>query len=323
MKRTIRTLAFAVLAAFALHAWAQGRFPERQLTLVAPFPAGASTDAFARLIASRLSANLGQQVVVENRPGASGNVAGQYVARGPADGHRILVATHPMITVNPHVFKEMGFDPLKDLRPVANGINTINVVAVHPSLPVRNIAELIAWGKANPGELFFGTAGAGTPHHMGGMELGRRAGLPMKHVAYRGGAPMLADLAGGQIRIGITGLNSAESLANAGKIRIIAVGEAARVAAYPNIPTMAESFPGLLMNGWTGFFVPAATPPAVADRLSKELLDVMNQPAVAKQLEDLRIPLWPARDPQALATQIAADYRAYAAVVRDLNITSD
>lgn len=317
----LRLIVALFVAAVALTAHAQSRFPDRPVTMVVPYPAGASTDAFARLIASKLTERIGQQVIVENRPGASGNVAGQSVAHGPADGYRILVATHPMLTINPHLFKEMGYDPLKDLRAVANGINTINVIAVHPSLPVHNVAELITYGKAHPDDLFFGTAGAGTPHHMGGMELGRRAGIAMKHVPYRGGAPMLTDLAGGHIKIGITALNSAESLARSGRIRIIAVGEAARVPAYPDIPTVAETLPGFLMNGWTGFFVAAGTPTPITDQLSRALLDVMNEPDVAKQLNDLRLPLWPERDPQSLSALVVSDYKKYGDAVRELNLT--
>jgi tripartite-type tricarboxylate transporter receptor subunit TctC len=318
-----RRLIAAALSSVAIAAHAQGAYPSRTISMVVPFPAGASTDAFARLIAQRLTVQMGQQVIVENKPGASGNIAAQYVARGPADGYRVLVATHPMLTVNPHVYRQMGFDPLKDLKPVANGINTINVIVVNPALPVKNVAELVAWAKSNPDKVFFGTAGPGTPHHIGGMELGRRAGIEMKHVPYKGGAPMLADLAGGQIPIGITALASAEELARNGKIRIIGVGEPARVSAYPDVPTLAETYPGLLFNGWTGFFVPSATPKDVTDRLTRDLLAVMNEPEVARKLDELRLPLLPERDPESLARQVAADYKTYGEQVRAMNLTVD
>lgn len=324
MKAFLRALgALCIAAGTALVAHAQPRVPDRPITLVAPYPAGASTDTFARIVAAQLTADTGQQVIVENRAGASGNIAGSYVAHSPPDGTRILVATNPMIVINPHLLKDMGYDPLKDLRPVANGINTIVALAVHPSVPARTLAEFIAYGKAHPDDLFFGTAGAGTPHHIGGLDFGRRVGIAMRHVPYKGGAPMLADLMGGQIKVGITAFSSMEPLWKAGKIRILAIGEPSRVPAYPELPTFAETVPGFVMNGWTGFFVPAATPAATADRITKQLLHAMTQPAVLKQLADANLPLWPERDPASLAAAIRKEYKLYGDQVRDLHVTID
>lgn len=315
----------ALLAAgpLALHAArAQGSFPDKPLTIVVPYPAGASTDLLARTVAVKLTTAFGQPVVVENKSGASGNIGAQHVATGPADGTRILVATEPIIVVNPHLFTNMGFDPVKDLVPLGNGATTVLGLAVHPSVPVNTFPEFLAWAKKQP-RVFFGTAGAGTPHHINGVILGQRTGIPMEHVPYKGSGPMIADLIGGQIKVGISTLSTILPLAREGKLKILGLGEKARVPAAPDIPVISEFLPGFTMSSWVGFFAPSATPAPVVARWNSELMKALHAPDVNKRLDDAGLPVLPANKPEELAAIIREDFPRFGKVIKSSGIRLD
>jgi tripartite-type tricarboxylate transporter receptor subunit TctC len=301
-------------------ALAQGQFPDRPLTIVVPYPAGASTDLLARTLAPRLTASMGQPVIVDNRGGASGNIGAGYVASGPADGSRILLATEPIIVINPHLYPNMGFDPTKALVPLANAATTILALAVHPSIPANNMAEFIAYSKARPGQLFFGSAGTGTPHHINGVILNQRTGMDLAHVPYKGSGPMTADLLAGQIKVGISTLSTLLPLAREGKLKILGVGEKSRVPSAPDIPTIGETVPGFVMSGWVGFFAPAATPPAVVARWNAELMKALHSPETTKKLDEAGLPVLPANKPEELAARIRQDFPVYGKVIRDNGI---
>lgn len=322
--KLLNSLLLAGLATLSAgSALAQARFPERPVTLVVPYPPGASSDGIARILSDRLAKAFGQPVVIENKGGAAGNIGGQYVARGPANGYRVLIATMPIIVINPHIYKDIGYDPMKELMPLANAVRTIFAIAAHPKLPVNNMSQLIAYSKANPKKLFFGTSGAGTPQHLSGMILNQTVGTDLEHVPYKGGGPMVVDLVAGQIPLGIITLSTVLQLGREGKLKILAVGEKARVSMAPDIPAIGEAVPGFEMTGWIGVLGPAAMPRDIAARWSTELVKTFETPDVAKQLETMGMPVWSELRPEQFAAQLKKDYAAYGKVVQDYKITAE
>lgn len=325
MKLTRRRLLVAAggcaAAAAAPLASAQG-YPNRPLTIVVPYPPGASTDQVARLVQQRMQPDVGVPVVVDNRGGANGNVGAAYVAKSPPDGYRILLATQPILTINPYVYKSIGFDPNKELTPITCGVNAVVCIAVHPSLPVNNVAELIAYGKAHPGELNFGTAGAGSPQHVGGLLFAQHAGFEWTHVPYRGGGPMVTDLLAGNIKAGIVTLSVVKNYQSEGKLKILAIGETKRFAGTPNIPTIAETLPGFDLTTWLGFFGPGGLSQDMVQFLAHHIEVALNDPGVSRKLLESGLPVR-AEGPAALAQLVASDQAAYQRVIRERNITAD
>lgn len=260
------------------------QFPTRQVTLVGGYPAGAASDTLARAISDQLQQQWGQPVVVDNRPGSSGNLAATQVARAPADGHTILVATDAMLTSNSFLFKAIAFDPAKDFAPVLNAAKNILVLAVHPSQPIKTVADYVAEAKKNPGRFAYGSSGPGSPHHLAGELLAQKAGIKLQHIPYKGGGQTINDLAGGHIPSAFLSLSAARGLHDAGKIRIIAVAEPKRFSELPNIPTIAETVPGVEMGSFVALVAPAGTPKAVVDKISEAAAKILKDPAVSKRL---------------------------------------
>lgn len=272
-----------VIAACAGAAGAQ-QFPTKQVTLVGGYPAGAASDTLARAISDQLQQQWGQPVVVDNRPGSSGNLAATQVARSAPDGHTILVATDAMLTSNSFLFKAIAFDPAKDFAPVLNAAKNILVLAVHPSQPIKTVADYIAEAKKNPGKFAFGSSGPGSPHHLAGELLAQKAGVPLQHIPYKGGGQTINDLAGGHIPSAFLSLSAARGLHEAGKIRIIAVAEPKRFSEMPDIPAIAETLPGFEMGSFVALVVPAGTPQPVVDKISEAAAKILKDPAVSKKL---------------------------------------
>jgi tripartite-type tricarboxylate transporter receptor subunit TctC len=310
-----------LLATAALPAWSQS-FPARPITLVVPYPPGASTDQTARLTAQRWTADTGHTVVVENRAGANGNVGSAFVAKSPPDGYRILLAPQPIMTINPFIYKEMGFDPVKELTPLTAAVNAVVVLVAHPSLPANNVAELIAYAKKEPEGLQYGTAGAGTPQHIAGLMLGQRAGFKMTHIGYRGGGPMVTDLLAGHIKLGIVTLSAVKAHADAKRLKVLAIGESTRFSGAPDLPTIAETIPGFELTTWLGFFGPGGLPPELVNHLSGALIKALNAPDVKAKLAELALPLR-TEGPAALAQLIQQDRELYGRLIRENRITAD
>jgi tripartite-type tricarboxylate transporter receptor subunit TctC len=282
MKTTMTLLAFAAIAA-ALPARAQD-YPNRPITIVSAQASGGASDTVVRSVQDRLQAALGQPIVMENRPGASGNVGAAQVARAAPDGYTLMIGTDAMMTSNVHLFKSMPFDPAKDFAPITNAGANIIVLAVHAELPVKSVAELVAYAKANPGKLQFGTSGVASPHHLAGELLKLKTGIDIVHVPYRGGALSANDLAGGHIPMAFVSYSSVVALVPTGKIRILAVVEKTRYAALPDVPTIAETIPGYEMSSWLGFFAPAATPAPIVTRLHDEIVRILKIDEVKERL---------------------------------------
>jgi tripartite-type tricarboxylate transporter receptor subunit TctC len=282
MKTAITLLAIGIVVA-ALPARAQD-YPSRPITVVSAQASGGASDTVVRAVQERLQAALGQPIVMENRPGASGNVGAAQVARAAPDGHTLMIGTDAMMTSNVHLFKSMPFDPVKDFAPITNaGINII-VLAVHADVPAKSVAELVAYAKANPGKLQFGTSGVASPHHLAGELLKLKTGIDIVHVPYRGGALSANDLAGGHIAMAFVSYSAVAALIPTGKIRVLAVVEKTRYAALPDVPTIGETIPGFEMSSWLGFFAPAGTPGPIVTRLHDQLVKILNVDQVKERL---------------------------------------
>ncbi len=287
MNRSIPAAFIACIAVLAatFNATAQ-TFPSRPVTLVVPVTPGGSTDLMARQIAEPLAKALGQAVIVENRPGASGNIAASYVAKAKSDGHTLLAAYSGFHAANAFLYKNLDWDPLKSFTPVALIINSAQAIAVTDKLPVKTFKELIAYAKANPGKLNYGTAGPGSLHHISGALLEQLAETKMTPIAYKGTGPAVTDLAAGNVDIVITTPPGVIPLSQTGKIRILAVTGNKRVPSLPNVPSAAEEgFPNFSVDAWFGFVAPMGTPPEVVKRLADEMAKAVTLDTFKKGVE--------------------------------------
>jgi tripartite-type tricarboxylate transporter receptor subunit TctC len=266
---------------------AQAVFPARPVTIVVPFGPGGATDLTARLVAEKLSARWGQPVLVDNKPGAGGNVGSALVAKAAPDGHTLVLGVTGSHGINLSLYPAMPYHPQRDFEALTQATIYPNAIAVHPSVPAKDLRELIALARSRPGQLSYGSDGNGTASHLGVELIKADAHIFVTHIPYRGGASMLNDLIGHQIDIGITGLPAALPLARAGKVRIVAVTTAERVAAAPEVATVAEQgFAGYVAAPWAGFFAPRGTPPAVSAKLADDLIWALTRPDVRQRMAE-------------------------------------
>ena len=284
MQRLFRfTAAFVTACAATLvaatPAFAQADYPSKPIRLVVPFPPGGTTDILARAVAQKLTEDWHQQVIVDNRPGAGGNIGADLVAKSAPDGYTLLMGTIGTQAINPSLYARMPYDAQKDFAPVILVAGVPNVLEVNPALPVHTVQELIAYAKANPGKLNFASSGNGTSIHLSGELFKSMTGVQMTHVPYKGSAPALADLAGGQVQLMFDNLPSSLGLIKGGKLRAIAVTSAQRSPALPDIPTIAESgLPAYEATAWFGVLAPAKTPPAIVDKLNAAIGAWLSSP---------------------------------------------
>jgi tripartite-type tricarboxylate transporter receptor subunit TctC len=269
----------------AASAWAAD-YPTRPPHIIVGYPAGGSTDIVARLIGDWLSKRLGQQFIVENRPGAGNNLATEAVAKAAPDGYT-LILVNPANTINASLYKNLNFVFLRDIDPVAGVIRVPNVMEVHPSVPVKTVAEFIAYVKANPDKVNVASSGNGTSIHLSGELFKMMTGIKMTHVPYKGSAPMLTDLLGGQVQVTFDNLPSSIAHIKAGKLRALAVTTARRSDELPDVPTVAETVPGYEASAFFGFGVPHGTPKEIVDRLNAEINLALKDPAIIAKLKDL------------------------------------
>jgi tripartite-type tricarboxylate transporter receptor subunit TctC len=312
----------AALFALSVHgAWAD-TYPSRPIELVVPYPPGASTDLIGRVIQQAMSAHLGQPVVIDNKGGAGGNTGAAYVARSPADGYRLLLSTNAITTINPHVTKSGNFNAATDLVAVAQIANGPMGIAVLADSPATTLMELVALAKKNPDKLTFGTPGNGSPHHVMGELLKQEAGISIVHVPYRGVGPAMNDLLGGNIDIVISTLAGLAPHVKAGKVRILAIAERERIESEPNLPTVAEFFPGFFASSWFGIYAPKGTPADVVARVNAAVVAAVNDPEVKRRLvEAALVPATGA--PAELVKLTAYDYERWGKLVREKNIQAD
>lgn len=265
-------------------------YPTKPIRLVVPFPAGGPTDMVARPLAQYLSERLKQQVVVDNRGGAGGGIGAEVVARSPADGYTLLMATVGTHAINPSLYKSLAYDPVKDFTPIALVAAAPVALVVHPSVNVGSVAEFIARAKAQPGSINFGTAGNGTPGHLTGEMFRAAAGVDVKHVPYKGSAPAISDLIGGQIQAMFDPLQSVLPQVQAGKIKLLAISSSARSQAAPSVPTFAEAgLKDFEATAWWGVFAPANLPTDIATRLNAEIDAITRSDAFRQHLVPLGV----------------------------------
>jgi tripartite-type tricarboxylate transporter receptor subunit TctC len=315
--------AVSFLALFSTAVLAQD-WPVKPVRVIVGYPPGGGHDFTARVIAGRLAEVLKQPFVVENRTGASGTIATEGIAKGPADGYAFIVASPAETVVGAVSGLKMNYDWEKDLAPVTVIGDTPLAIAVHPSVPVKNIRELLAYAKGNPGKLSYGTPGSGSSMHFAGESLKALAGIFIVHIPYRGAGPAVADLLGGQVPMGIMGMPPVVGPHKAGKIHIVAVTSEKRSPATPDIPAMAElpGFAGYSFTNWTGVFMAAKTPPAVIERLATEIGKVVKEPAIRDKLVAAGV------DPLGLPTAewkkfLAREKDTYSKIARARNIKAD
>ena len=330
MKKLLMTLYIAVGLATGLGA-APARaddYPTKPVRLIVPFAPGGVTDTGARVVAERLAARLGQQVVVDNRPGASGNIGTQMAAAAAPDGYTLVVGFDGTLVINPHVYPKVPFDTLRDFEPVSKIGDAALVIVTNPSVPARDLAALVAYSKAGsagvstgvPMGISYGSAGTGSTPHIAGELLRVRTGANFVHVPYKGGGQALADVVGGTLPMLYTAVAGAQPFIQRGQVRAIAVSSAQRLPSLPQVPTVAESgVPGFEVSSWIGILAPARTPPAIVDRLQRELHAVVQAPEVRERLASLGISA-SGNTPAEFRSQIEADLRKYADVVKAAHI---
>jgi tripartite-type tricarboxylate transporter receptor subunit TctC len=280
----LRVLAIVVAALATSLAFAQATYPSKPVRLVVPFPAGGTTDLLARAAAQKLSETWGQQVIVDNRPGAAGNIGSELVAKAAPDGYTLLMGTVGTHAINPSLYAKMPYDHVKDFVPVILVAGVPNVLVVNPGLPVNSVAELIAYAKANPGKLNFASSGSGTSIHLSGELFKAMTGVEMTHVPYKGSAPALTDLIGGQVQLMFDNLPSSLAFIKAGKLRALGVTSAARAVALPDTPAVADTVPGFEASSWFGILAPAGTPRDVVMKINAETAKWLASPDAKEKL---------------------------------------
>ena len=322
MKKILTALVFALAALCAWPALAQ-TYPAKPIVLVVPFAPGGTSELISRLVAQKLTERLGQQVVVENRPGAAGNIAMEQVARAAPDGYTLILGHIGTLAVNPAMFAKLPYDPVRDFAPVSLMVAVPNIVAVNPAVPAKNLQELLELARAKPGSINYGSAGNGSAGHLAMEYLKRIAKVDMVHVPYKGTGPMLTDLLAGQTQATFTGSSPLLPHIKSGKLRALAVGSAKRIPSLPDVPTVAESgFAGFETAQWYGIIAPAKTPPAILQKLSTEIAQVLKLPDVTARLSgDGTVMI--GSSPKEFAGYIDAEMKRWGEVVKATNIKAE
>ncbi|GLC91526.1 MFS transporter [Cupriavidus sp. TA19] len=323
-RRLCTTLAiFGVAATACCAAYAQGGYPARPVSLVVGFAAGGSTDKLARLLAREMQDALGQQVVVENRPGAAGNIAAQYVAQAAPDGYTLFMATLSSQAINPWIYPKLAFDPIKSFEPVALVARYPLVVAVNPALPAQTSAELLAYMRANPGKVFFSSAGSGSPGHLSGELVKSMGKVDLTHVAYKGGGPAMLAAMGGEVTMTIETIPAMIPHVKSGKLKGLAVTSGQRSPALPQLPTLSEAgLAGFEVTSWAGIVAPAKTSPDVLEKLQAAVGKALAQPKLKSAMEaDGALPSYmPGKQFQDFT---AAELKRWGEVVRSANVKAE
>ncbi|MPT41284.1 MAG: tripartite tricarboxylate transporter substrate binding protein [Achromobacter sp.] len=321
MKKVLVAGSLAILALGGA-AGAQAAWPERPVTMVVPFPPGGPTDLVARVLAKQLTDQLGQTVVVENKGGANGNIGMQYAAAAKPDGYTVLYNTSS-IALSPNLYRSLAFDPVKDFAPVSSTAVIPLVLLVHPSVPAKDTQAFVQYARQNPGKLSYGSAGAGNVTHLGALLLLRSLQIDAVHVPYRGSAPAMTDLVGGQVQLMTNTLNDSLGFIREGKLRALAVTSGARSDQLPDVPTVAEAaVPGFEMGAWQGVVVPAGTPGPVIDKLNAEIRRALQSPEMQKQLKAQGAQAL-GSTPQEYAAYIKSEISRWGEVVKAANVKLD
>ena len=321
MNKPLAALLIAAAALSTAQAQAQA-WPSKVIRIVVPFAAGGTSDILARAIGPKLTEAWGQSVIVESRSGANGNVGADYVAKSAADGYTVLLSDVGALAINPSVYPNMPFDPVKDFAPVIMVSYSPHVLGVHPSLPVNNVRELVEYAKANPGKLNFANSGNGGAPHLAGIEFAQRTGITWAYIPYKGGSQAVADVAGGQANVIMNGMLATYPTVKSGRIRGLAVSSAQKVASAPELPTVAETLPGFETGSYQGILAPAGTPADVVAKYNAELTRILAtqdmKERLASQGTEVRT-----GTPAALGNFIASEKARWAKVIKDTGAKFD
>ena len=316
LKRMAAALA-GLLALVAATTFAEAaNYPDRPVSVVVGFPPGGASDILARILTDKLSRILGQPVIVDNRPGAGGNVAGEFVAHAAPDGYTLLIGNNAILATNASLYSNIGFDAVKDFAPISLIGTQANVLVVNPNVPAHSLAELIALAKANPGKLNFASSGYGLAAHLAGELFKAQAHIDIVHVPYKGSAPALEDVIAGQDQMMFATASGVMGFLKNGQVRALAVTTLKRTAILPDIPTMGEAgLPGFEATTWHGLVAPAGTPPAIIDTLHGALLAALADPDVGKKLAALGVDIGP-DSPAEFSAYIKAEIPKWAAIIK-------
>jgi len=320
--RSLRTMLVAAIAAFAGAAGAQ-TYPNKPIRIIVPFTAGGTSDILARALGPHISAAWGQPVIVENRTGANGNVGADFVAKSAPDGYTMLLSDVGALAINPSVYASMPFDPVKDFSPIVMVSYSPHVLAVHPSVPVSSVQELIAYAKANPGKMNFANSGTGGAPHLAGVEFAARTGVQWTYIPYKGGSAAVIDVIAGNANVLFNRMLATYPSVKGGRLKGLAVSSAQRVPSAPELPTVAESgLPGFVTGSYQGLLAAAGTPRDIVAKLNAEFTRILNtaemKEMLAKQGTEVR-----AGTPEALGTFIAEEKTRWAKVVREAGIKAE
>ncbi|HXF77996.1 MAG TPA: tripartite tricarboxylate transporter substrate binding protein [Usitatibacter sp.] len=316
MKNVARLLLALATAAFACAASGQS-WPQKPIRVIVPYPPGGTSDILARALEPKMSAALGQPVVVENKPGATGNLGADFVAKAPPDGYTLLLADIGSLAISPSVFRELPFDPVKDFTPVAMVAYSPHILAVHPSVPAANVKELVALAKAKPDSLNFAVSGIGGANHLAGIDFAMREGIKWTYIPYKGGSQAISDVMGGQAQVLFNGMLATYPMVKQGRLKAIAVSSATRFSAAPDIPTVAESgLPGFETGSWQGIVAPAHTPRAIVATLHATVMKILQSPDMKARLDQAGAELRP-QSPEQFGEFIRSEKARWAKVVKD------
>lgn len=316
MSTTRRTLLAAAALALSLPASAADRYPDRPVTVVVPQAPGGANDAIARVIAQKLGEVMGGSFIVDNRAGAGGNIGTVYAAKARPDGYTLMLTADSSYVINPSLYKNPGFDPLKDFEPISPVANAGYALVANNNFPAKNVAEMVALARKEPNKITIGSAGNGTLNHLFGEMLSKAAGIELVHVPYKGASAAVTDLAGGQVQLSVQSLPSSISFIKSGKIKVLGVVNEKRVAALPDVPTVGETIKGLGYTPWYGLFAPAGTPKEVIAQIEAALPKVLEAPDVKDKLATLGAEPYRS-SPEEFSAMIRRELPRWAKVVKD------
>lgn len=325
MRSIVKSLLGGVAAlalSFAGIAGAAEAYPSKPITLIVPWAAGGSTDILARVLSEHLTKSLGQPVIVDNKPGASGNIGSAMVARAQPDGYTLLVGSMSTHAMNPALMPNMPFKGVDDFTPLGLLAYVTNTMVVHPSVPAHNVKELIAYARANPGKVAFASAGPGSTNHLSAVLFEKMAGVQMLHVPYKGGAPAVVDTVAGQTQLLFSAGTQTLPHVKAGKLRLLAVTESKRSPLLPNVPTVSETIPGYELAVWYGAFGPRNMPADLVARLNREINRVMTLPDVRSKMDAIGVET-ATSTPQEFGKILRRDADRYGKLIRELGIQGE
>jgi tripartite-type tricarboxylate transporter receptor subunit TctC len=315
-------LLIAIAAALLWVAPTQAAYPDRPIDLIVPWAPGGSTDLLARVVAKNLTESLGQPVVVDNKPGASGNIGSDKVAKSKPDGYTLLVGLMNTHVVNPALYPDMPFKGVEDFTPIAILGFVTTTMVINPSVPANNVAEFIAYAKANPGKIAYASAGVGSSTHLDAAVFAKMAGIEMLHVPFKGGAPAMQDTIAGRTQVQFSAANLTLPQVKGGKLKLLAVTGSKRAAILPDVPTVAETLPGFDKAVWYGVFGPAGMPKEMTSRLNAEINRIMTAPEQKKMMDDIGVEVV-TESPEQFGARLRKDAEYYTKLVKDLGIKAD